>query len=58
MTTSDLMPHDWRSGLVASRLEMVCCAKCGIVQRKDGKNGPCKGEIKVTLRDKQVKDRT
>lgn len=27
-----------------------CCAKCGIIQRKDGKNKPCPGVVKVTLR--------
>ncbi len=28
----------------------LCCANCGIVQRKDGKNKPCPGRVKVTLR--------
>lgn len=30
---------------------LTCCKKCGIVQRADGKNKPCKGIVKVELRD-------
>lgn len=29
-----------------------CCAKCGIIRRKDDKNKPCPGKVKVTLRNK------
>lgn len=29
---------------------MTCCKKCGIVKRRDGKNKPCKGVVRVTLR--------
>lgn len=29
---------------------MTCCKLCGIVKRADGKNKPCKGEVKITLR--------
>ena len=28
-----------------------CCKICGTVKRKDGKNKPCKGLVKVVLRD-------
>ena len=27
-----------------------CCAKCGIIQRKDGKNKACPGKVKIALR--------
>lgn len=26
------------------------CAKCGVVRRKDDKNHPCPGKVKITLR--------
>lgn len=26
------------------------CAKCGVIERKDHKNSPCKGKTKITLR--------
>lgn len=40
--------HDWfrfRPGWPVS------CRKCGIVQRADGKNSPCKGVVRVELRN-------
>lgn len=49
--------HDFRSSILARYPHWLCCIKCGIVKRADGKNGPCKGPVKVTLRDK-LKDRT
>lgn len=27
-----------------------CCAWCGIVKRKDGKNKPCLGKTKISFR--------
>lgn len=27
------------------------CAKCGIIKRADGRNSPCKGMVKITLRN-------
>lgn len=27
------------------------CAKCGIIERKDGKNNPCRGKVKITFRN-------
>lgn len=29
---------------------LTCCKTCGIVQRRDGKNRPCKGPTKVEVR--------
>ena len=29
---------------------LECCKLCGIVRRRDGRNGPCKGVVKVELR--------
>lgn len=29
-----------------------CCKVCGIVRRKDDKNKPCRGPVKITLRTK------
>lgn len=29
-----------------------CCAICGIVERRDGKNSPCKGRAKLRPLDK------
>ena len=30
---------------------LMVCKDCGIVQRKDGKNMPCPGKVKVAMRD-------
>lgn len=30
---------------------LPCCAHCGIVRRRDGKNKPCRGKVRVELRD-------
>lgn len=38
--------HRW-----ASRLGMEICEDCGIVRRRDRMNSPCKGKVKVALRD-------
>lgn len=42
--------HDWAERKF-SRLTLTCCTKCGIVKSEDGKNGPCRGIVKVGLRD-------
>lgn len=31
-----------------------CCANCGIIERRDGKNNPCPGKVKVTLRGQKI----
>jgi hypothetical protein len=38
--------HDWFQYMD----HMVCCRQCGMVRCRDGKNKPCKGAAKVTLR--------
>jgi hypothetical protein len=35
---------------------LTCCRKCGIVQRRDGKNSPCKGIVRVELREYEAND--
>lgn len=39
------------------RFGLICCKKCGIVQRADGKNKPCRGPVRVGLRDRVGGDR-
>lgn len=41
--------HEW---FRPSALSYDCCRICGIVKRADGKNRPCKGPVKITLRDR------
>lgn len=44
------LEHDWfHSGLSPH----PCCRVCGIVQRRDGKNLPCKGPTKIGLRESE-----
>lgn len=40
--------HDWRE-----YRGYLTCFKCGVIKRKDGKNNPCKGVVRVTLRENQ-----
>ena len=40
--------HDWARP--ANKM-WICCKKCGTIKRDDGKNKPCKGEVKVTIRN-------
>ena len=42
MVASD---HDW-----ITYNYFVCCRRCGIVRRADGKNSRCKGNVKITTR--------
>jgi hypothetical protein len=44
--------HDW-ADWVFSGMTLVCCNKCGIVRRADDQNKPCKGVVKVSLREGQ-----
>lgn len=34
----------------------LLCARCGTVRRTDGKNSPCRGRVKVTLRGACMED--
>lgn len=38
--------HDWHD-----YKGLTCCRVCGIVQRRDGQNKPCRGRVKISLRD-------
>lgn len=40
----DPLEHDWFAHL---RRQLVVCRRCGIVQRADRKNKPCKGPTKL-----------
>lgn len=42
------MEHQWI--LAPLKMSASCCKICGIVQRRDGMNAPCKGPYKITLR--------
>ena len=39
--------HRWKW---FEKFQFTSCEDCGIVQRKDGKNGPCRGRVSVGLR--------
>lgn len=43
-------PHDWQTGLVKSHPHWTTCRKCGIIQRQDGQNKPCRGVVSVRPR--------
>jgi hypothetical protein len=38
--------HHW-----IERFNLVCCRDCGIVRRADDTNKPCRGVVKVVMRD-------
>lgn len=40
--------HDW---FKPDFIPHECCRKCGIVRRRDDKNGPCRGKVTLSLRD-------
>lgn len=40
--------HEW---FVPEFIGYECCRKCGIVRRRDDKNNPCRGKVRVTLRE-------
>ena len=46
------LSHVWKDGLLTMRPHWICCAVCGIIKRHDGKNGPCRGSVKVAMRKK------
>ena len=43
--------HDW---FYWKTDRFRCCRKCGVIERKDGKNKPCKGKCKIVLRDERL----
>ena len=46
--------HKWE--IKPSVLPYPVCRVCGIVQRRDGKNSPCKGPVSIGLRDPEEPD--
>lgn len=40
--------HDW---FVPGFIKYECCRLCGIIRRRDGKNKPCRGPVRLGLRD-------
>lgn len=42
--------HEWQEWKFVS-MTLVCCRNCGIVRRPDDKNSPCKGRVRVALRE-------
>ena len=36
---------------ISSLWALHVCRNCGIVRRKDGQNKPCRGKVRVELRD-------
>ena len=40
--------HDW---FIPENIGYECCRACGIVKRRDGGNKPCRGTVRITLRD-------
>jgi hypothetical protein len=44
--SSEVDGHEWGHKLGS----LVCCTRCGVVRRADGKNNPCRGPVVVTPR--------
>ena len=42
--------HEWAEW-VFTGTTMICCNKCGLVRRRDGTSNPCRGKVKVALRE-------
>ncbi len=45
----DTKGHVWADRTIG-KLSMTSCNRCGIIRRADGKNSPCKGDVKIALR--------
>lgn len=43
--------HDWHE-YDWPKKKFSACKKCGFIKRADGKNKPCKGVVKVGLRER------
>lgn len=41
--------HNWE---FRKKFNFECCSDCGVVKRDDGKNGPCKGPMKLRPMEK------
>lgn len=42
--------HHW-----FKRFGLTCCKHCGIVRRADGLNKPCRGKVRVELRENRIR---
>jgi hypothetical protein len=49
-TTKLVLSHVWKAGLLVRHPDWITCVTCGIIKRADGKNGPCRGAVKVVMR--------
>lgn len=49
------MAHKWI--LHPKFAPLVTCQWCGAVRRADGGNSPCKGKVRVQLRENRIKVR-
>lgn len=48
--------HEWFYPPHVKMLQNIqCCKKCGIIRRKDGKNSPCRGKVRVEMRKERSK---
>jgi hypothetical protein len=50
---ADQPGHQWREA--HGPIKWPHCSVCGVIQRRDGRNGPCKGPATVTTRTDQPK---
>lgn len=48
------MQHDWFQH--PKFRPLVTCRACGIVQNDKNRDKPCKGKVRVVLRENRVKD--
>lgn len=48
MKTFGIGEHEW---FVPKFIGYSCCRKCGMVQRTDGQNKPCREKVTLSLRD-------
>lgn len=46
----DLLKNNGHEWFKADFLNYETCKKCGFIKREDGKNSPCKGNVKMDLR--------
>ena len=44
------MAHNW-----IKYHGLLSCKNCGIVKRRDGRNKPCPGKVRVELRENRLK---
>jgi len=42
--------HKW-----VQRFNLTVCEKCGNIKRTDGLNSPCRGNVKISMRNKDLK---